>query len=390
MIFLGEGPLTAEQQYLTALVKAWAGSDSAPVPAPAGVSLDAIRSRLYAHNVEAAIGPFLPAATHDEAFVEHVRLSRGRTNFLLLECERVLAAIADPGWQPVLLKGAALALGTYEDPTDRWFLDLDILVPYSQVDQVCDRLVKVGYRHLKGKRDPLFYDKYHLHRIMLGPQGSVVEIHWDLTIPGSVYSHDVAGVFCRAETFRLGRTEVKCAAPVDQVLHAVYQNIADGFTDLRRILDLVLLVKRLEESDWDYLVAESQRTGMATGLYLTLHIVKQISGIEISDDFLTVLEPGPVIKRTLNGLHVANGCLDRQSAITDGYTQTLHLLLTPGVRQRIREVFRSLWVGESTLLESGYRPGQMPGLIHRTYIGLSHLKTLIALSFRAARALATG
>ncbi len=382
--------MSGEQQYLMDLVRAWAGGRTTPLPLPAGVAVQAVRERLLAHNIEAVLGPLLPEPSRDTVFSKQMSLSRSRSDFLLLEYERLLPVLSASAWRPVLLKGAALALRTYEQPTDRWFLDLDVLVPRAEVNGVCARLEAAGYRHLRGKRDPLFYEKYHLHRIMLGPQGSVVEVHWALTIPGSVYGYDVAGVFDRAEICRLGRHEARCAAPVDQVLHAVYQNIADGFIDLRRVLDMTLLMRRLEAVDWRYLVSEAQRTGMARGLYLTLHQVKLIAGVEPPTGTMAALDPGPATRRTLRGLQVVAGCLDRKASSTEGYAQTLHLLLTPGARLRAREIFRSIWVGEALLLDQGHRPDQMPGIAHKTLIGLRQFKTLVFLSWRTARALATG
>ncbi len=372
------------------MVQAWAAGRTAPLVLPAGVTAEAITFCLREHNVEAALGRLLPEAARDEVFVNNVNLSRSRSDFLLLEYERLLPILQTPDWQPALLKGAALALGTYSEPTDRWFLDLDVLVPRPEVDAVCKRLEEAGYRHLEGKRDPLFYEKYHLHRIMLGPQGSVVEIHWDLTIPGSVYKHDVPGVFERAEGCTLGRHRVLCAAPVDQILHGVYQNIADGFVDLRRILDQVLLVRRLTPADWAYLVEEAQRTGMAKALWLSLYNVKLMAGVDVGDDILDALAPGSATRRTLRGLQVSAGCLERRAPQVEGYTQMLHFLLTPTERQRIREIFRSLWVGEGMLLDRGHRPDQLPGPGRRFMIWLRQVKVLGLVSYRAARALASG
>ncbi len=382
--------MKAEHRHLRDLVRAWADGRTAPLPLPAGVTTEAITDCLRVHNAEAVLGSLLPASAREEAFVQQVNLSRSRSDFLLLEYERLLPILTAPGCQPVLLKGAALALGTYAEPTDRWFLDLDVLVPRPEVDGACERLEAAGYRHLEGKRDPLFYEKYHLHRIMLGPQGSVVEIHWDLTIPGSVYKHDAAGVLERAEICRLGRHEVACAAPADQILHGVYQHIADGFVDLRRILDQVQLLRRLTPAERNYLVAEAQRTGMARGLWLSLHMVKEIAEFDPGDDLLQPLAPGSATRRTLRGLHVAEGLLERRAARVEGYTQMLHILLTPTERLRCQEILRSLWVGEGALLDRGFRPGHLPGPAKRFLIWLRQVKVLGWVSFRTARALASG
>ena len=382
--------LHAERHYLSQLVQAWAAGSTTPVPLPAGVSATAVSRRLRAHNIEAALAPLLPPEVLTPEFAAEIAVSRTRSTLLLLECERLLPALGGSDWQPVLLKGAALALATYADPSDRWFLDLDILVPRPEVADVCRRLAGIGYRDLRGRRDPLFYEKYHLHRIMLGPQGSVVEIHWDLTIPGSVYSHDVPGVSVRAERRQLGRCPVLCAAPVDQILHGVYQHIADGFVDLRRVLDLVLLSRHLTPADWAHLVAEARRTGMQRALFLSLHIMKSIAEVDCPREVEEALDPGFATRRILRGLDVAEACLDRHAAETDGFTQMLHLLLTPTARLRAREVLRSLWVGEDRLLDQGYDPKHLPGFIVRSKIGLRQVKSFIFFSINTAKAFVTG
>jgi len=305
---------------------------------------------------------------------------------LLLECERILPALTTESCQPVVLKGAALALAWYRVPTERWFLDLDILIPPDEVDEACHRLESLGYRPLKGGRDPLFYEKYHLHRIMLGPQGAVVELHWDLTLPNSVYTHDVAGVVQRAIKRRIGRLDVLCAAPVDQVLHGVYQNIADGFVDLRRTLDCAHLLDQLQQADWAYLVAESRKTGMDRGLWMSLHVVKSVLGRSAPHTVMMALQPGRLTRRVFLGLQVDVGCLERRAASVDGYVETLHLMATPSNWQRCREVMRSLSVGEATMLDRGYRPDHLPGIIKRARIGLWQFKRLLVVTWRVARA----
>jgi len=379
--------LTGNQRYITELIRAWASGGSPPFAPLATVELDRVKSCLCAHNIEAALGPLLVGAEVDDQFNAKVAESRARSEFLLLECERILPVLTTEACRPVILKGAALALTSYQEPSDRWFLDLDILVPAQEVAAACARLESLGYRPLRGQRDPLFYDKYHLHRIMLGPQGAVVELHWDLTLPGSVYHHDVAGVFQRAEKCTLGRLDVLCAAPVDQLLHGVYQNIADGFVDLRRVLDGILLANRLGDSDWSYLVNEAQETGMDRALWLSLHNMKLIGGGAVPDEVMESLRPGPLSRRIVQGLDVDSGCLDRIAATADGYTQTLHLLTTPTNRQRFCEVMRTLWVGEGMLLDLGYHPDQLPGWGRRVVLGLKRVKVLMLVSWRVARAI---
>jgi hypothetical protein len=382
------------RQYLKSLLQAWLnatpGTEPVPVGPPAGVDPSAVRRLLKAHHVEVALGPFMPLNFHTEDFRQSRMQASQRTAFLLLELERILPAITWEDCRPVVLKGAALAPTLYPDPLQRWFLDLDILVPRRQLDEVCRRLEEVGYRHFRGSRDPKFYEKHHFHRIMHGPQGSVVEVHWDLTTPDSVYSFDVEGVFDRALPARLGRLDVMIAAPVDQVLHGVYQNIADGYIDLRRVMDMGLLMQTLTEEDWLYLVKESRRVRMGTAFMTWLHVVKLILGKEPPGGIPRELVPGWATRRTLQGLDVAGGLLERSAEQVDGYSYLLHLLFTPNTARRLREIKRHLLPGEMIFMDGGLPDGQKPPMGKRVRLSLYYMKHLLLSGLRAMRALFHG
>lgn len=377
------------QQYLVNLATAWANGAGGPVPAPAGLDRPALRAALLAHNVEVPLGALLPDDLRDDNLASHAEASRARSTVLLLEAERILPLVARHAERTLLLKGAALALRTYPEPSQRWFLDLDLLVPRAAVAPVCRELEQAGYRPLPGARDPRFYEKYHLHRILLGPAGACVEVHWDLTLPGSVYRLGAAGVMARARADHLGRVPVWLPTPVDQVLHATYQNIADGYLDLRRVLDLALLLPRLDPEEVDLLVNLARGSGLARGVALTLHMVKSITGVEAPGSAVLEQELGLPGWRLAHGLDLAGGCLERRSRTTEGYAALLHLLATPRGSDRWRETGRFLWVGEERLLDLGHRAGALPGLWGRTRVGLQQAVTLARIGGLAARAFAT-
>ena len=378
-----------EQQYLIDLSHAWAKGAAGPVAPPPGIDPAAVRSRLEAHNVEVTLGALLPDAMKDEAFARQVDVSRARSTDLLLECERILPLIGRHAERPVLLKGAALALRSYREPGQRWFMDLDLLLPRSAVRAACEELETAGYRPLPGGRDLKFYEKYHLHRILVGPAGACVELHWDLTVPGSVYLLSPSGVIARSKPDRLGRQLLWRPCPVDQILHATYQNIADGFLDLRRVLDLALLAPALSPAEGVMLVDLARRAGLARGLALSLHIMKQIAGIET--EWMGELDHdlGPAAQRMIRGLDVAGGCLDRRARDVPGYTALLHLLTTPRDTLRLREACRLLWVGEQILLEMGYRVGSLPGAVVRSRVVAGQAKLLARVGGLAVRAMAS-
>jgi hypothetical protein len=345
---------------------------------------------LEAHHVEVALGRFLPLHHHTDHFRRSTMEASQRTTFLLMELERVLPLVTFEGCQPVVLKGGSLANTLYQEPLERWFLDLDILVPRSQIDEVCRRLMEKGYRPFHGSRDPQFYERHHFHRILHGPQGSVLEVHWDLTTPQSVYGFDREGVLDRSLPAKVGKVPFRAAAPVDQVLHGVYQNIADGYIDLRRVMDMALLMEELKEEDWLYLMKESRRVGMGSAFQTWLHVVKEILDREPPCPIPRDLVPGWLTRRTLQGMDVAGGLLERSAETVDGYAYMLHLLFTPNAARRIREIKRHLFPGEALLMDGGHPADDLPTLPRRMRLGLYHFKRLLITSSRAMKAFFQG
>jgi len=384
----------AAHLYVKNLLGAWSrdpgGRSTEPVPLLDGVDAADVCDLLLAHHLQVLADPFLPDQVKSLSFREGLASSRERTAFLLLELERILPAVTWADCRPVVLKGGALAQGQYTRPDQRWFLDLDILVPRGQVDEVCRRLEAVGYRRIDGNRDPLYYERHHLHRMMVGPQGSTVEVHWALTLPGSHYQFDVPGVFNRAREAKLGRQTMQAASPVDQVLHAVYQQIADGFVDLKRLCDLTLLVQGLSGEEKLYLVKESQRTNMGVGLWLSLHMVKHVLGAKVLWPEVETLAPGWLTTRTLRGLEVERGMLERRAETVDGYSSLLHLLMLNRPSERLRDTGRYVWLGEAELMDFGFRSENMPGLGRRLRLSAFFFKTLLSLGGRATLALLRG
>ncbi|MCP4291036.1 MAG: nucleotidyltransferase family protein [bacterium] len=382
------------RHYLTQLLTAWAkdkgSGQGGPVPVPEGVDSAEISDILISHHIQVALAAYLPEEAQSLEYREHLASAKERTAFLLMELERIMPAISWSACKPIILKGAALAQEFYATADQRWFLDLDILVPPHLVDDVCSRLENIGYEAFAGGRDPLFYDLHHLHRMMVGPQGSCIEIHWDLTLPASIYRMDVPGVFNRAQTIKLGEYPALAASIPDQILHGVYQNIADGFLDIKRTLDLVLLVDRLTDEDKLYLVKEASRSKMNYALGLSLNIMKHVCGVDFMTSLPRTMIPGWATTRVLRGLDVELGLLNRNAEKVEGYASLMHLLMVPGQPLKVREGTRYIWRGEAELMDRGHWHDDLPGFGKRLRLSLYFLKTLLSLTGRSTWALFRG
>lgn len=334
-----------------------------------------IADMLRNHHLESALVPLLPASARTPELDDDRTVARHRTAWLLMELERILPPLERAGCRPVVLKGAALAVAHYPDPLDRWFVDTDILVPGDRVDAACIALADLGYVPLDGDRFESFYDRHHLHRVMVGPSRAVVEIHWDLTIPRSVYDHDPEGVRERAVTVRLGRTTCRVASPADQVLHGVYQQVVDGFSDPRRVLDLARLAPALDADSWARVetLAVAGRLHRALGLWL--EVARELGGVE-TPHLPATGDLGHHAHRLLANLDVPRGMLAFRAQRTPGYARFLHLVLVPGWRIRLREILRLVLPDEFHLMNAGHDPQAAGSRSRRAVMGVLNARNL--------------
>ena len=127
-----------------------------------------IADLLRNHHLESALLPLVPASARTPEMDEDRTDARHRTAWLLMELERILPPLERAGCSPVVLKGAALAVAHYTDPLDRWFVDTDLLVHRDRVDAACIAMEDLGYTPLEGDRYESYYDRHHLHRVMVG------------------------------------------------------------------------------------------------------------------------------------------------------------------------------------------------------------------------------
>ncbi len=353
---------TATFQQFQDLLQTWLRVQQQGVPETVqpcpGVDWDELRALLVEHKVEAALGSVLPLEQRTPELDHQMVEARHRTASLLMELERIIPGLTWSRCRPVVLKGAALASTLYPDSGQRWFVDLDILVPRSLLDEVCERLMRKGYQPFEGATDPEFYERFHFHRIFLGPQGSCVEVHWDLVTPESNFAFDLEGLNRRALKTVVGCQDILVPAPVDQVLHGIYQNLADGFVDLRRVLDMGLLMGELAEEDWLYLVKQSRRAGMGPAMHFWLHIIKKLLGLEAPPSVVRALAPGWVHQRVVRGLAWEKALLARSAEKVEGASNFLLFFLASGPVRKFRRVRRTLTTGQEALFLEGHRAHQ--------------------------------
>jgi hypothetical protein len=383
------GQLTREHEYLGDLARAWAEGVVGTVPPPRGLDRGVL-ARLLARQpalptIAAHLDPHaLPDAERDQLRTA-AEIARRRSAVMLLELERILPVLEAAGCRPVVLKGAALALTVYPRPEDRWFLDLDLWVPGSELATAREALDRLGYQVANPRLAARYYRKHHFHEILISNQGVCVEVHWALTLPGSVYSHDLDALAAGARARPLGRTQLRPAPVIDQILHGVLQSIAGGFGDLRRIIDLHLLDATLDPSGRRSLIQRAEAANLTTALWLHYHLRQEILGVPIPTAVVDGCQPSLRLTRVLSRLDPVAACLGLRPQPAEVHTRLLHWLCTPRAL-RPREFARYLWPSEADLLMAGQDPDRTvaPGLWARLWV--ERLATTLRMFSRLTRA----
>jgi len=218
-----------------------------------------------------------------------LRLLRRQAAMWDLERDAVLGRLSQAGIPAVVLKGAALRLTAYRDAAERAFGDIDVLVPPASLQPALKVLIGVGYRPESEDRTRLYLEHHH-HLILTKPEGFVVEIHWALMPPKSPFRLDPVAFLRYARSVTTpGGVRVSVPSPEHMVLHLSQQNQEDGFSQLRRLVDVDRVIAGAPDFDWGLLRTESIRMRVQALVAIALRLSELLLGTPVPEGFLNSL-----------------------------------------------------------------------------------------------------
>ncbi len=191
--------------------------------------------------------------------------------YYFIEAERVTTALAKLSIPSVVLKGVGLARSVYQDPAQRTFRDLDLLVPEDALEGAVGCVEALGYRMLTSGPLREVYRRLHFHHIFEGHAKPRLELHWGLTRVGESCRLPAKGLLERAVPAQGGGTFL-VPAPEDQLMHATLNLLRGGFTELKRLVDIDRLLRSHSELVSQALATQASRAGLARALRLALEL----------------------------------------------------------------------------------------------------------------------
>ncbi len=239
--------------------------------------------------------------------------------------EEAVDALATDGLQPLLLKGPAFARWLYDEPSDRSYTDLDLLVEPDHLDPARRTLARLGYAELTQRAHPHQREHHETWVRRLSP--AVIELHHTIFLleapPQEVWDR-----FSEyAQVVELGSVAVRAPGPDASALLVVLHALLHGIGAPQPLRDLERALDRVELPTW------RRATTLA----------RELGGEEAFAAGLRLLPGGRALARIL-GLpeHVAARHLRLLAETSETAVAIERLLSTSGLGARARVVALTL------------------------------------------------
>jgi hypothetical protein len=273
--------------------------------------------------------------------------------FRRLTLERALAEISQlltsRGARPLLLKGPAFARWLYEDPSERPYGDIDLLVAPDRLETAARGLSDLGYQQLDTERRLSERAEHHERWIRRGSIGVVVELHRTLGIVDAAPSLVWERLSDAARSIEVSGADVDVPSDAASALIVALHAAQHGAGARRPLDDLDRALRIVDEPTWRTAAAVADALGSGPAFAAGLRLRPR----------------GREFARRL-GLSEESSRWVRLQTSTAGEAALgiERLIVTPGIRARARLLAAEL-VPSRQFMRAGYplaRRG-FPGLV---------------------------
>lgn len=236
----------------------------------------------------------LPATIADQ-FGRLAKVWEFRLTMLEQRLAEALEVLRHARVTPVLLKGSALAVTTYDGFSDRPMADVDLLVEPARAEEAHALLQRCGWRWDQHEYPAHAYVGHH-HLVPLNDtrgSGLQIEIHTEPLTEGHPFELSAKDLRASATTATFAGASVRVPEPHLHAVHSmVHLSWSHGLESgaWNTIRDLSTLVDRGVVS-WPTLVETAKRCKAETCCYWTLRLARRLAGVGVPDETLEALRP---------------------------------------------------------------------------------------------------
>ena len=230
----------------------------------------------------------IPAEVRNPLEKRHLEITE-RNRHRLIQTTELFRRFHAAGVSVIVLKGVLFAETIYHDIGYKKMNDLDLLVPFRDVEKV-----KVVYREtgliplalLEGGDEPLDENRnYHLPACISRDLTFVVGTHWNLCSPKRGFAISMSELWARSVPVSIGETPVRALSIID-VLHHLIVHFHYYKNGLKELADFANWIRAHEPFPWDLMKSEIDRAKTWTPAFRTLSLVSTIYGTAVPEDLL--------------------------------------------------------------------------------------------------------
>jgi len=202
---------------------------------------------------------------------------------LFYQAAGLLERLHEAGIRTMVLKGAAASVLYYDDTGVRPMADVDVLVPYAQVQAAIECVGRLGWRAATGYIDEEV--RYRHSTPMVNDAGREFDLHWHSLREGLQADAD-DGFWRRSVPLGILHVRSRGLAPADALLHTVVHGMRwNEEPTIRWITDAMAILKSSSDRvDWDALIAEACARRVQLRMVYGLGYLKRTFGAPIPDD----------------------------------------------------------------------------------------------------------
>lgn len=233
------------------------------------------------------LGRHVPAFM--KALSQRVNIRIQRSKMLYDEQIRVLEACKQHNLKVYPYKGAILSHTFYPAPVLRDSVDIDLAISEDDLEASMELMPKLGYSLFKENRVTNDVKKMRSYDIdfswmLYDDNGNLkinTEFHWQPSHSVLWVPLTFKNIMDQTQEYQLyDQSVTSFALPMHTIIVLIHHGLVDGWGKVRHLIDFVMILKRLEQSEWDEFVALAKQYRLYNTLLVGLQIIKNSFGYE--------------------------------------------------------------------------------------------------------------
>ncbi len=295
--------------------------------------------------------------SEDEALDRRFRQHLQHNLRLSGEMKRILDLLSANTVGAMVIKGPVVAELAYGNLGLREFVDIDILVKSEHRLRAIEVISAAGYR---ASAAPMRFHEWNRQlEFFCAERDSSVEIHWGVVPRYFLPELRMAPWWQRSRRVAVAGTEVLTLCGEDHVALACIHGAKHGWRNLKWMGDLVGLMTRLSDIDWDLVIRSFESFGGQRVLALGVGLANDLFGVSAPSFIVARAKMDPVV-RELKSMVLGSWSGGNSNSVSG---LRFASMLLPGARSKLR-----LWWGgvtAPTLVD--YEAFRLPEALHQGY-----------------------